>query len=94
GGQEAVKDEILEDIALARAVKGKGFRLMTATTEDLFSTHMYENFRQIWRGWTRIYYGAFRTFIRLLLTVLVLLVVCLSPYVLLAVGAVRLASAP
>ncbi|MDK1031526.1 MAG: glycosyltransferase [Planctomycetia bacterium] len=94
GGHETVKDEVVEDIAFARNVKGRGFRLLTATTEDLFTTHMYAAFGEIWRGWTRIYYGAFRTFVRLLLTALVLLLVCFSPYVLLVIAGVGLASAP
>jgi hypothetical protein len=60
GGYEAVRSEIVEDIALARVVKRSGHRLLNAVGKDLFTTRMYTSLRGIWKGWTRIYYGAFK----------------------------------
>jgi len=47
---------------------------------------MYNNFAQAWRGWSRIFYGCFGTMRRLLVSLVVLLVVSLFPWLTLAGG--------
>jgi chlorobactene glucosyltransferase len=59
GGYEAVRTHLVEDIALARHVKGLGRRLLNAVGQDLFTTRMYDSLRAMYKGWTRIFYGAF-----------------------------------
>ena len=60
GGHQALRDELVEDIALARLVKGRGYRLLNALGLDLFRTRMYDSLPAAWRGWTRIFSQAFR----------------------------------
>jgi cellulose synthase/poly-beta-1,6-N-acetylglucosamine synthase-like glycosyltransferase len=59
GGYGTVKDQLLEDIALARRVKQLGHRLWNTVGEDLFTTRMYDSPAAMYRGWSRIYAGAF-----------------------------------
>jgi chlorobactene glucosyltransferase len=53
GGHAAVKDRVLEDVALAEAVKRAGVPLYFANTETLASTRMYDGFRALWYGWSK-----------------------------------------
>ncbi len=50
GGHEAVRGEIIEDIAIARRVKGVGGVLAVRVAPELASTHMYGSLGEIWRG--------------------------------------------
>lgn len=93
GGHEAVRDRLVEDIALARAVKDAGHRLLNAVGFDVFRTRMYRDLRGIWRGWTRIFSGAFRRRRTLIVLVLLVLLMSASPFVLTPVAAVMAARA-
>ncbi len=53
GGHEAVKDEIVEDFAFARRVKGTGFRLVLADGRQLVRTRMYHSAHEIWEGFSK-----------------------------------------
>jgi glycosyltransferase involved in cell wall biosynthesis len=53
GGHAAIAGSILEDIALARAVKVSGRRIRFRYAADLVRTRMYRNFRQLRDGWTK-----------------------------------------
>jgi chlorobactene glucosyltransferase len=55
GGHEGVKGELLEDVALAEKAKGKNKNIRMAYGFNLFSTRMYKNFPEIWKGWRRIF---------------------------------------
>jgi glycosyltransferase involved in cell wall biosynthesis len=71
GGHEAVRDRFVEDIALARQVKGLGLRIRVALARGLVSCRMYSSLEQLARGWSRILYDAldrkaWRIFINLL----------------------------
>lgn len=55
GGHEGVRDELLEDVALAKKAKEKNKNIRMAYGFNLFSTRMYKNFPEIWRGWRRIF---------------------------------------
>lgn len=50
GGHAAVKQEIMEDMALADRVKKSGFRLYWIFGEKLVRTRMYHTFSHIWEG--------------------------------------------
>jgi cellulose synthase/poly-beta-1,6-N-acetylglucosamine synthase-like glycosyltransferase len=52
GGHAAVAQAILEDVELARLVKGAGYKLQFRQS-DVVSTRMYRSFRQMWEGWTK-----------------------------------------
>lgn len=53
GGHPAVKNSIVEDVALANLVKGLGYRLHFVKGRRLIKTRMYTNFSEIWEGWTK-----------------------------------------
>ena len=80
GGHEPFKTEVNEDMHMAKAAKRSGLRLHVVENRDLYVTRMYTNFRDIWRGWSRIFYGCFETFRRLRISLLVMLFSGLLPW--------------
>ncbi len=93
GGHEFAKATLNEDMHLARRAKSIGLRLRVIRNRDLYRVRMYTGLAQIWRGWSRIFYGCFGTFPRLLVTLLFLSVFSLSPYLSLALSPVAGADA-
>jgi hypothetical protein len=58
GGHEKVKDQIVEDKAIAEQVKWSGHRLVMADGRQFVSTRMYTSLPEMWEGWTKnIYLG-------------------------------------
>ena len=57
-GQFWVRDKFVEDIYLAKAVKGIGLSARTAIAHGIGSTRMYTSLPQFVRGWSRILYDA------------------------------------
>jgi chlorobactene glucosyltransferase len=58
GGHESVKDQIVEDKALAEQVKWRGYRLIVADGSGVARTRMYTSLPEMWEGWTKnIYLG-------------------------------------
>ncbi|MDE3181135.1 MAG: glycosyltransferase [Acidobacteriota bacterium] len=53
GGFESVRDDILEDVALARRVKASGGRILFLPGAEWVETRMYRTFGGMWRGWTK-----------------------------------------
>jgi glycosyltransferase involved in cell wall biosynthesis len=53
GGHTAIADQILEDVALARAVKRSGRKIFFRYAADAVRTRMYRNFAQLREGWTK-----------------------------------------
>jgi len=53
GGHAAVAKDILEDVALARAVKSSGRKIRFRYAADAVRTRMYRNYRQLRDGWTK-----------------------------------------
>ncbi len=53
GGHRAVAGDLLEDVALARAVKSSGRKLRFRYADDAVRTRMYRNFWQLREGWTK-----------------------------------------
>ena len=53
GGHEAVRGEMLEDVALARRAKKAGFRIWFGTGDGVVATRMYRTFGAMWDGWTK-----------------------------------------
>ena len=58
GGYEAIHDNIVDDIALAREVKRAGGRIALMDGTDLVSVRFYRNFREIWDGLSKSIFGA------------------------------------
>ncbi|MBV9749382.1 MAG: glycosyltransferase [Acetobacteraceae bacterium] len=53
GGHAAVRGEICEDTALARRLKGAGFRLRVLAAEHLARTRMYRDLPSLWEGFSK-----------------------------------------
>jgi|SRR5579859_996169 len=53
GGHAAVASSILEDVALARAMKASGRKIRFRYAADAVRTRMYRNFGQLREGWTK-----------------------------------------
>ncbi len=80
GGHDAVRTQVNEDMHMARLAKERGQRLVVVQGEGLYTVRMYSRLREIWRGWSRIFYGCFGTFRRLRLTMFMLLLTSIIPY--------------
>lgn len=57
GGHQSVRDEILEDHALARVFKAKGYKILVADGKTLYSVRMYTDLESMWLGWTKNLYS-------------------------------------
>jgi chlorobactene glucosyltransferase len=58
GGHERIKDQIVEDKAIAEQVKWNGYRLVVANGYAVAGTRMYTSLPEMWEGWTKnIYLG-------------------------------------
>ncbi len=87
GGHEAVREQILEDMALAQLLKKKGHRIWLTYTRDLTNTRMYDSFRDLWTGLGRLSFPMLRYSIALLLVAhLAAIVGALTPVLALAGG--------
>jgi hypothetical protein len=59
GGHNAVKGEVVEDLALAQRYLLAGMRLRMMYGETLLSTRMYRSLREMVEGWSKnLYLGA------------------------------------
>lgn len=59
GGHEAVKSQILEDVALSRAVKKAGYKAILADGGPTVHTRMYRGADEVWRGYSKNAYAFF-----------------------------------
>lgn len=65
GGHHAVRGHLVEDVALGRKMRAAGFRVMNLDATNpgnrspLVSCRMYENFPDLWNGFTKNLYPAF-----------------------------------
>jgi len=85
GGHEAVRDQITEDVELARGMKQRGARLRLFLGSQFASTRMHATLGQMLRGWGRIYSGTSRRRPWRILAAAAFVAVCgLSAYVALA----------
>jgi glycosyltransferase involved in cell wall biosynthesis len=53
GGHEAIANNLLEDVALARLIKSSGRRVFFRYGGDAVQTRMYRSFAQMKEGWTK-----------------------------------------
>jgi cellulose synthase/poly-beta-1,6-N-acetylglucosamine synthase-like glycosyltransferase len=86
GGHEAVKDRLMEDLAMAQRVKRSGGVLRVVQGDGLVSVRMYTSLAKIMNGWSRIFFATFGTKRRLGVSLGVLLMMGLLPYVTAAAG--------
>jgi glycosyltransferase involved in cell wall biosynthesis len=65
GGHAAIATTLLEDVALARAVKASGRKIFFRYGGDVAQTRMYRSFAQLREGWTKNLVLLFRSPVRL-----------------------------
>ena len=96
GGHAAAPNALNEDMHFARRAKSSGLRLRVILGGGMYSVRMYVGLRQIWNGWTRIFYCCFGTLPHLLVSVVFLSVFSLLPTVslLVALGLAAASVAP
>jgi len=87
GGHRAVRNVVVEDIEIAKQVKKKELRLRFLYGIDLLSTRMYARFSDLWRGWSRSFYGGMGNNLpQALLSTLLLFIFGCLPYLTLPVA--------
>ncbi len=92
GGHETVRGEIVEDFALARLIKGQGYRLTLASGRDWVRTRLYRTFGEIWAGFSKSsFFGVGQSVARMSRGALLLLGLALGPFILTGLGIAWLA---
>lgn len=56
GGHRAIASELVEDVELARLIKGSGLKLRYILGLGLVKVRMYQSFAALWEGWTKNFY--------------------------------------
>ncbi|BCL79310.1 glycosyl hydrolase [Ktedonobacteria bacterium brp13] len=57
GGHQAIKECILEDVSLARAVKAAGKRIAFVDARDMISCYLYASFANTWAGFSKTFFA-------------------------------------
>ena len=84
GGHRALAGEVVEDLALARAIKAGGHRLRYLLGLDAVDLRMYSNLAALWEGWTKNWFlGLDRDPVKALGAALVVVLMFSVPWLLL-----------
>jgi len=86
GGHASVAGEVLEDVALAKRVKGAGRRIWFGSGKGIVRVRMYRSFAAMWEGWKKNLYPLMggtreqmlREFVRAVVPVAVTLIVTIT----------------
>lgn len=90
GGHQSVRDEIVEDHAIGRVFKEKGYKILVADGKTLYSVRMYTDLVSMWRGWTKNLYSLIDSSVfNLMLILLMINMTVVMPYLQLAAVAAR-----
>jgi chlorobactene glucosyltransferase len=73
GGHQSVRDEIVEDHALGRVFKEKGFKILVADGKTLYDVRMYTDLVSLWQGWTKNLYSLIDSSVIFLFVILFLI---------------------
>ncbi|MBO3737252.1 glycosyltransferase [Actinoplanes flavus] len=84
GGHAAVRDDVLEDIGLARAVKRSGGRIALADGSRLATCHMYGSWRELADGYGKSLWASFGSAFGAAAVVVLLLLLYAVPVLFLA----------
>jgi chlorobactene glucosyltransferase len=86
GGHAGLRQDIVEDVAMARAVKSLGERVDLLDGTGLLYTRFYHNAREVWNGFSKAAFGAFGfSFLPYVLTLVFAYALFLNPFLMLAV---------
>jgi cellulose synthase/poly-beta-1,6-N-acetylglucosamine synthase-like glycosyltransferase len=87
GGHTAVKNVIVEDLAIAQQVKGRGMKLRVLPAPELAETARPLTARRIWHDGCRAAFGAAgRSFVLPLISAVMLFAIFVGPYMLIFSG--------
>lgn len=89
GGHELVAKELFEDTALAREWRKRGERSLCFDGQRLVRVRMYRSFGELWAGFRKNFYPAFRTKAGFVLFLAFHAAVFLAPFVVLAADFAR-----
>jgi len=92
GGHRALAGEVVEDLALARRIKGAGFRLRYLLGLDAVDLRMYADFAALWEGWSKNWFsGLDRNVAKALGAAAVVVLLFSGPWLLAPAAAISLA---
>jgi glycosyltransferase involved in cell wall biosynthesis len=92
GGHRALAGEVVEDLALARRIKGGGYRLRYLLGLDAADLRMYADFAALWEGWSKNWFlGLDRSLVKALGAAAVVVVLFSGPWLLAPAAAISLA---
>jgi len=87
GGHEALKDSVVDDVALARLLRRSGRRTEMVRADDLVSVRMYHGLREVIDGFTKNTFAVFgRSYALMIAAVTFTLIVHVLPYVFALMG--------
>ena len=89
GGHGAVRDRIVEDVALMRILKAAGARTRFMAGQHLAQTRMHADLRRMFHGWARIFAGSSGRSVVPMAAVLFVLISCIASAVFAAVVVAR-----
>jgi chlorobactene glucosyltransferase len=78
GGHDAVKESILEDVRLARAIKTADYRMIFVDAQPLVRCRMYRSLAAVWQGYSKNFFAFYNYS---LLVVLIGLLLSLALYI-------------
>lgn len=84
GGHRSIKNSCVEDTAISKLFIRKGYKFMIFNGRKIYSTRLYDNFREIYEGFCRIFLGNFNSRLGVSSIILVMFVFFLLPFILLA----------
>jgi len=95
GGHRALAGEVVEDLALARRIKGGGYRLRYLLGLDAADLRMYADFAALWEGWSKNWFlGLDRSLVKALGAAAVVVLLFSGPWLLGPAAAISLALLP
>ena len=81
GGHEALRDAVVDDVALARLIRRSGHRTEVVRADDLVYVRMYRGLRQVVDGFTKNCFATFgRRYVMTLVMFLLSIVLHIYPY--------------
>ncbi len=93
GGHMAVREQIIEDYALAARFKGAGKRIRLLGGFDIVSTRMYSSLPALWEGWSKNFYVAIGSPLLALGVAVLVFIISVLPTLLLLGGLIELLTA-
>ncbi len=84
GGHKGIRNSCVEDTIISKLFIKKGYKFMIFNGRRTYSTRLYNNFKEIYDGFCRVFLGNFNSKFVVSLIILVMFVFFLFPFILLA----------